>query len=246
MWVLFLPRGLNTVIMNWKSTLVNHIACLRVKYLHQPDLPQVREAGSLSDKLVCHNSGPMRTKYGTGVPNRLCGNATPRVTTNPSTLYLGAGHSNTGGSIQTPPKAGHTDHRTSLGEGLLLQHFSGTQERWGPKTCDQPQSTQQLCSSRAFQDGGHSHSKGLAGTGRLVDKGRPQGHVFCNSNTLGTSEIPPVSVPGEELPFHMPLFRPQMSSMGIHQNPEASSIHSTADGCSDDRLHGRHTDHSRV
>ena len=71
----------------------------------------------------------MGAKYGTGVPNQLCGTATPRGTTNPSTLYLGVGHSNTGGSIQTPPKAGHTDHRTSFGEKLLLQHFSGTPER---------------------------------------------------------------------------------------------------------------------
>ena len=143
-------------------------------------------------------------------------------------------------------KAGHTDHRTSLGEGLLLQHFSGTQERWGTKTCDQPQSTQQLCSSRAFQDGGHSHCEGLAGTGRLVNKSRPQGCVLCNSNTSSTSEIPPVSVPEEDLPFHMPPFRPLISSMGIHQNPEATSVHSTADGCPADRLHRRHTDHSRV
>ena len=67
---------LNTVIMNWKSTLVNQIACLRVEHLHQPDLPQAREAGSLSDKLVCHNSGPIGTKYDTGVPNRLCGSHT--------------------------------------------------------------------------------------------------------------------------------------------------------------------------
>ena len=71
-----------------------------------------READSPSDKLVCHNSEPMGAKYGTGVPNQLCGTATPRLNTNPSTLYLGVGHSNTEGSIQTPPKAGHDDHRT--------------------------------------------------------------------------------------------------------------------------------------
>ena len=34
--------------------------------------------------------------------------------------------------------------------------------------------------------------------------------------------------------------------MGIHQNPEPSSVHFTADGCPDDRLHRRHIGHSRV
>jgi len=32
---------LNSVIMNWKSTLLNQIACLGVEHFHQPDLPQV-------------------------------------------------------------------------------------------------------------------------------------------------------------------------------------------------------------
>ena len=192
---------LNTVIMNWKKYPCESDCMCRSRTPSPARSTSGREAGSLSDKLVCHNSGPMGTEYGTGVLNRLCGNATPRVTTNLSTLYLGAGHSNTGRSIQTPPKAGHTDHKTSLGEGLLLQHFSGTQERWGPKTCDQPQSTQQLCSSRAFQDGGHSHCEGLAGTGRLVNKSRPQGRVLCNSNTSSTSEIPPVQFQGKNYHF---------------------------------------------
>ena len=40
---------LNTVIMNWKSTLVNQIACLGVEHLHQPDLPQ---AGRLTHYLI--------------------------------------------------------------------------------------------------------------------------------------------------------------------------------------------------
>ena len=44
----------------------------------------------------------------------------------------------------------------------------------------------------------------------------------------------------------MPPFRPLISPMGIHQNPEASSVYSMADGCSADRLHREHTDHSRV
>ena len=40
---------LNTVIMNWKSTLANQIACLGVEHLHQPDLPQ---AGRLAHYLI--------------------------------------------------------------------------------------------------------------------------------------------------------------------------------------------------
>ena len=118
-----------------------------------------RKAGSIHDKLVCHNPGSMGTKYGTGIPNRLCGDATPNVTTISSTLYLGAGHPNTGGSILTPPKAGHTAHEVSLGKGLLFQHLSGPQKGRGPEASDKPQSSEQVCPPRAFQDGGHSHSE---------------------------------------------------------------------------------------
>ena len=40
---------LNTLIMNWKSTLVNQITYLTVEHLHQPDLPQ---AGRLTHHLT--------------------------------------------------------------------------------------------------------------------------------------------------------------------------------------------------
>ena len=41
-------------------------------------------------------------------------------------------------------------------------------------------------------------------------------------------------------------FWPLISPIGIHQNPETSSVHPTADGCPDDHLHRRHIDHSIV
>ena len=111
-----------------------------------------RETGLLSLKLVCHNTGPVGTKHGTGIPNRFCGTPTSEVTSNSSTLYLGAGHINTGRNIQTYSKAGHTYHRVSPRDRLLLQHFPSPQEGWGSETCDQPQGPQQLCSHRTFQD----------------------------------------------------------------------------------------------
>ena len=109
-----------------------------------------RQTSVLSDQLVCHNTGPMGTEYGMGIPNRLCGDATTRITTNSSTLHLGAGYTNTGGSSQTSPETGNTTCGVPLGEGLLLQHFPGPQKRWRTETCHQPQGTKQLCSQTAL------------------------------------------------------------------------------------------------
>ena len=111
----------------------------------------------------------MGTKHGTGLPNRLCGTPTPEVASNSSTLYLGAGHFNTG-DIQTYSKAGHQDHRAPLQERLLLQHLPGPQERWGSETGDQPQGSQQLHSHRKFQDGGNPYSERHAGIRGLANK----------------------------------------------------------------------------
>jgi len=126
---------------------------------------QHRQIDSLSDKLVCHNTRPVITKHSIGIPNRLCGNATPRVTTNSSSLYLGAGHTNTEGNIQTSSEAGNTSCGVTLGEGLLLQHISGPQKGWGTETCHQPQSTKQFCAPGALKDGGNQHPQRPVETG---------------------------------------------------------------------------------
>ena len=60
---------------------------------------------------------------------------------NSSTLYLVAGHTNTGGNIQAPTEAGDTTCGVPLGEGLLLKHnITGTQKGCEAKTHHQPQS----------------------------------------------------------------------------------------------------------
>ena len=205
-----------------------------------------RQVGSLYGKLVCHNTGPVGTKYGTGIPDRLCGNATPRVTANSSTLYLGAGHTNTGGNIQTPTETGDTTCGVPLGEGLLLKHISGTQKGWGAKTRHQPQSAKQLCSPRALQDGGNSHPEGPSGAGRLAGKDRPEGRILCNSDTPITSEIPAVSIPRENLPLHLPSLWTLLRPMGVHKDSETSPGCVTPERDSDDCLHRRHTPYSRV
>ena len=51
---------------------------------------------------------------------------------------------------------------------LEREFYSNIYNIWSSRrmTCDKPQSSKQLCSRRVFQDGGHSHSTGPAGTGR--------------------------------------------------------------------------------
>ena len=72
-------------------------------------------------------------------------------------------------------------------------------------------------------------------SGRLVDKSPSQGCVLCDLHTPIPTEIPSVS--GEDVPLHLSPFWPLIGPMGIHKDPEASSVNPAAAGCPDDRLH---------
>ena len=75
--------------MNWKCMFLNQITYRSWDRAPSPARPATdRKAGSIRDKLVCHNPGPMGTKYSIRIPNWHCSDATPKVTTNPSTLYF--------------------------------------------------------------------------------------------------------------------------------------------------------------
>jgi len=115
--------------MNWKSTLLNEFACLRVEQHHQPDLPQ-------AGRLVHHLANWSAITQDQWVLNMIRGYqidfmATPYQRSPPTPPHYTAEQVtlNTGGNNQTPPEAGNKTGGKPFREGLLLQNISYPQEQ---------------------------------------------------------------------------------------------------------------------
>ena len=96
------------------------------------------------------------------------------------------------------------------------------------------------------EHGGNPYSERHAGTGGLVNKGRPQRRILCDSHSPITSKVSKISVSRESLPLHLSSLRSVLCPVDIHQDFEASPVHASTEGSAGDRLHRRHPDHSRV
>ena len=72
------------LIINFKSVLMNHLACQGITPLHHTDIR--REIRSISPKLGSCNSGLMDPEYSTGLQNILPIRATSEVNTSTAPL----------------------------------------------------------------------------------------------------------------------------------------------------------------
>ena len=59
-------------------------------------------------------------------------------------------------------------------------------------------------------------------TGRQASKDRSEGCILCNPNTPITSEVPTISIPGQNFPLHLSSLWPLLCPMGVHKDSEAS------------------------
>ena len=93
----------------------------------------------------------MNTKHSAGIPNQLCGDATPKVTTT-HPHYTLEQVTNTGGSIQTLPKSREYSSWSTSQRGNFI---FGPQKEQG-QTSNQPQSPEQIQSTLRWK---YSHSE---------------------------------------------------------------------------------------
>ena len=137
-----------------------------------------RETSSLSVQLAENNPGPVGPEYNSGLHDRLCVTATSTISTPASTILCGADTADLHGDHRTSTEKCNRESDTPPTTGLLFKSLPYPQERLRTTLGNQPESVEQVCAKRTFQDGGYPHSKGPPETRRLASQSRLEGCLF--------------------------------------------------------------------
>ena len=176
---------------------------------------------TLPPKLGTGNAGPVGIKHSPGVQHRFYGSTHPGNSPKSGHFLRLRAESHSGGDA---PKGGNHRAVTDRGcTGFLLKPVPCPQERWGHETGNKLETAEQVYPSPPLQDGGNAYPEGSVEEGQLVDKGGPEGCVFHHPNPQEGQAVPQVLSPGSSLSIHMPAVRPLVRSLGLYQDPEAST-----------------------
>ena len=148
---------------------------------------------------------------------------------------------NSGGDRGTSGQRSHNRSAQPSGR-VLLKPVPCPKKGQRTETSDKPKSSEQFGSHRAFQDGGNPHSQRPCQSGGLDGKGGSEGYVFRNPNPPVSPQIPEVQEPTQMLSVPVPTIRPVIGSLGLYQDPEASTSSPPGDGFATDSIHRRHPD----
>ncbi len=106
---------------------------------------------------------------------------------------------------------------------------------------NKPQSAKSVHSDVPLQDGRLADAKGPDKARRLAGKGGSKGCLFRDSYRSKPQEVSTVCSGQPDLPVQLSSLWPGSSTMGLHQDPQASSGYAAPDGGSSGLLHRRHT-----
>ena len=219
--------------------LLNHFAC---QGIHPPCMVTHAPAG----RLVHFQSNWLKITQDRWVLNTIqgymidCVTATSTISTPASTILCGADTADLHGDHRTSTEKCNRGSDTPPTTRLLFKSLPCPQERWRTTPGNQPESVEQVCAKRTFQDGGYPHSKGPPETRRLASQSRPEGCLFFSPDRPSTQKVSEVYLQREkreDLPVQLSTFWPVLSSVGVHQNPETSSSCSQGERCKANSLH---------
>uniref|UniRef100_A0A1X7TG64 Uncharacterized protein n=1 Tax=Amphimedon queenslandica TaxID=400682 RepID=A0A1X7TG64_AMPQE len=108
-------------------------------------------------------------------------------------------------------------------ERVLFQPIPCSQEGWWHEASNKSKKPQRARSPPAFQDGGLPYLKGHHKERGLDDKDRPKGRFLHDSNPPVPPSSPTLRCSRLPLPVHMSAIQPVLCSLGLYQDPEASS-----------------------
>ena len=123
--------------------------------------------------------------------------------------------------------------------GILFQHVHGAQERRRSETCHQPQTLEQFCEIRAFQDGRPTHSQSPPLEEQLDGPDRPQRCLFHGTNSPPISQSPFQSGV-RNIPIQVPPFRAVHCPQSVYQNPQTSGGNAEVNRHTSSDIHRRH------
>ena len=117
-----------------------------------------RETSSLLVQLAENNPGPVGPEYNSGLHDRLCVTATLTISTPASTILCGADTADLHGDHRTSTEKCNRGSDTPPTTRLLFKSLPCPQERWRTTPGNQPESVEQVCAKRTFEDGGYIHT----------------------------------------------------------------------------------------
>ena len=109
------------------------------------------------------------------------------------------------------------------------------------KTGHQPQVPELVCGVSTLQNGRYSDIQEPRETGRLASESGSKGCLLLSPDSSGPQEIPVLHSRRENISVHMPPVRPDLSTLGLYQDPQAHSSSGTRVGVSSSNLYRRHT-----
>ena len=121
----------------------------------------------------------------------------------------------------------------------MVKPFSGPKEGRRSETSNKPESSEQFCSDRAFQNGRNPYAKRPSQSRGLAGKSGSKGCILRNPNPPDPPSISQVFLSRQMLSVPMPPIRPVVSSMGLYQDPQASISSPSGDGGTIDSIHRR-------
>ncbi len=199
-----------------------------------------RKAPIPPSKLGKGHQGQVGPRYGKGLPNRIHKRPLPEDETAPTTIRGGAHGANEGGAERATAKRGGRADGTGQGR-FLLNPVPSAEKRRQTTPRNKPQSAKPVRSDVPLQDGRLADAKGPVKALRLAGKGGPKGCLFRDPYKSKPQEVSTVCSGQPDLPVQLSPLWPGSSTMGLHQDPQASSGYAAPDGGSSGLLHRRHT-----
>ena len=216
----------NYLIMNFKSTLMNRLACLGIS---PPKLVNYPPAG----RLVHYQQNWLKVTQDRWVLNTIQGyliDFSSTCNTSLSTILCRPDSADFRGSNRVTTEGSNRGNSTCRTNRVLFKPFSCPQEGWRTMASNQSQSPKQFCEQGTFQNGGHSYTERSPEKGGLAGQNRYERCLLFNTHSPKPQKIPQVYVQREDLPIQLPTIRPILSPMGVYKNSKTSTSDSPERG----------------
>ena len=198
------------------------------------------KVGTFCPNLGKNNKRSMDPNHSKGLQNRISYHALSGLRATPTEIQSGTTTPSRTGSKQTSRQGGGDPNESVTSGEIHIHPISGTKKgRWS-ETSHQSEMPECIRGVPTLQDRRHTDLQEPCETRGLVSEGRPKGRLFFHPDPSRSQEIPMFPTGGENLPVHLPPVRPDLSTLGLYQDPQTDSSSRTRVGISSCNLHRRY------
>ena len=195
-----------------------------------------RQAEGSHKYLEGDNKQPVGVKHSKGLSGGLPVETPTESTTSHSTILCGTESANCGGGEGTSGQRSHNRSPQPSGR-VLLKYILSPKEGRRSETSDKPEGSEQFCSHRALQNGGNSHPQRPRQSGGLASESGFEGCLLCDPNPQDSPSVSQVLLSEQMLSVSVPSVWPVVGSLGLYQDPKASTSPPPGDGGTTDSLY---------